>query len=122
MDQTNDILPNWLRKKAIEYVKKVTGVQRPVKEHAPLIRAWEECYKSLVSFDEKIKFDLEKALMIAKGSIVGNPLYSKVKDEEKLLELMVLSRALGMRDQYKLDQTLLSEIKRKKHGKKESKS
>lgn len=42
----SDPLPPKMRKKAIEFAKRVTGIQRPVKEHRPIVTAWEDGYLS----------------------------------------------------------------------------
>jgi len=70
----------------------------------------------MTSLDDRLKFDMGKALEMAKNSIEGNPLYPQKTfvDNPKLMELLVLTRALGMRDQYKLDQPLMNIPKQKR--------
>lgn len=121
-NQRHCTLPNWIFEKAIQYAQQVTGITRPVKDHSHLINAWEACFRQLTTIDQKGKFDLEKALNLSKSYIVGNPLYPKsdLFDNPGLLELMILTRALGMRDQFKIDQAMLSAEKlvRSKRGRK----
>lgn len=48
VNRVDSELPKDLRKLAIEYVKEKTGMSRPHKSQAPLIQAFEDCYKILV--------------------------------------------------------------------------
>lgn len=46
-NDSEGILPADLHKYAIEFAKKKTGVQRPVKEQAVIIDSFRECFKAL---------------------------------------------------------------------------
>lgn len=37
-----DPLPPEMRKRAIQFAREATGIQRPCKENAPLVKAWED--------------------------------------------------------------------------------
>lgn len=40
----NNRLPKSIRSIAIQYAQNAIGIHRPVKEHLPIIKAWEQCY------------------------------------------------------------------------------
>lgn len=41
-------MPQELRKKAIQFARMVTGINRPVMAHRIHIEAFEECYKAMI--------------------------------------------------------------------------
>ena len=109
--QKHPILPNNVFDKAVKFCKKETNIERPVKEHSVLIKAWEECFMTLTELSTVTtsgKFNIDKAMKLAKDNILNSPVYTKsVKNNLKMLDLLVLTRVLGMKDQYYINKNFL---------------